>query len=80
MFTLFVVLPIVLVVFGIALVIRVLTLPFRLERRLFRSRSVLGSGLGYNRGLGYGRRRGIGGPILTILSLVALDRFFGRRW
>ena len=70
MFSLFVIVPIVLLVVAIRLVTRLL---FGFGR---------GAGLGYGSRRGFGHRRhGFGGGLLTILSLVALDRLFlGRRW
>ena len=68
MLTLFVLVPIVLFFVAIRLVTRVL---FGFGRR---------GPFGYGSRYGH-RRHGLGGGLLTILSLVAFDRLFlGRRW
>ena len=68
MLSLFIIVPIVVVVLAIRLVTRLL---FGFNR---------GAGYGYRRGFGH-RRHGFGGGLFTILSLVAFDRLFlGRRW
>lgn len=69
-------LPIIVLVILAALVVRVLTAPFRIggwHRRRY----------GYGRGWGggYGCRHPYGGGgLLTIVALVALERLFGRRY
>ena len=81
MFTLILLAPIILTIIMVRIVLR--TLGFgRRYRRPF-----MGYGGGYNNGFGYGgnrfgcrQRHGFGGGLFSILALVALDRFIGRRW
>jgi hypothetical protein len=65
--------PVLLVVLLFAIVVRVITVPFRMARyhRWYRG------GWGYGR-YAYGRPRGMG--LLTVLALVALERLFDRRY
>jgi hypothetical protein len=53
----------------------VVSVVVRLVLRVFGLRRGGGRG-GYNGGSGYRRRRGLGGSLLSILALVALDRLF----
>ncbi len=71
MLTLFVIVPIVLAALVISVVVRVITGVLGLGRRRHFGR--------YNGGFGYGRRSGLGGSLLSILALVALDRLFTSR-
>ena len=64
MLTLFILLPLVLFFFVTSVLRRVLFSPFRLARRATR----------------YGSRRHHGHPILTILTLFALERLYTRRF
>jgi hypothetical protein len=65
--------PVLLVVLLFAIVVRVITAPFRMARY----RRWYGRGWGYGR-YAYGPPRGMG--LLTVLALVALERLFGRRY
>lgn len=72
MLTLFVLIPIVLAALAVSIVVRVLVrlfIPFR--RR--------GYGNRFGGPFGYGRRSGLGGSLMSILALVALDRIFTSR-
>ena len=78
MFTLIFLVPIILTILVVRLVLRALSFGLR-DRRPF-------MGYGSNSGFGYGhrfgcqRRSGFGGGLFTLLTLVALDRLFTRRW
>ncbi len=74
MHTLFFLAPIILLV----LVVRLVTLPFRIARRQRWNGGYYGYDRGYNP-YRYGCRRHRFGGIGTILALVALDRIFGGR-
>jgi hypothetical protein len=65
--------PVIVIVVLFAIVVRIITAPFRMARyhRWF------GGGWGYGR-YAYGRPRGMG--LLTVLALVALERLFDRRY
>ena len=65
----------ILFIIGVVLVVRLVTLPFRIARRARR-----GFGYGYG-GYGYRRHRHhhFGGGLLSLLGLFALDQFFNNR-
>jgi hypothetical protein len=72
----FILIPTVLILVAVSLILRLvfrpLWNPYRLRRPYFGPYGYYGYGRGY-------RRHHFGG-LLSILLLVALDRFFGRRW
>ena len=68
--------PVLLVVILVAIVVRMITMPFRIAR-WHRRRYWYDGGWGYGR-YAYGRPRGMG--LLTVLALVALERLFDRRY
>jgi len=72
----FMLIPTVLILVAVSLILRLvfrpLWNPYRLRRPYFGPYGYYGYGRGY-------RRHHFGG-LLSILLLVALDRFFGRRW
>jgi len=84
---------VILIVVAISLVVRLITLPFRLGGYFLRRNNNWdgynnpyygprwgggwGNGYGYGYGCGYRRHRGIGHIFLVILVLVALSHLFG---
>ena len=75
MITLFILTPIILLIVLLSVVVRVITLPFRLARP---RRWNGGYGLGTPYRYGYRRRHRFGG-VGTVLALFALDRLFSNR-
>lgn len=71
MLSLFVLIPLILAAVVVSIIVRIVLGLFGVRRRGYRGR--------YNGGFGYGRRRGLGGSLLSILALVALDRLFTSR-
>ncbi len=67
--------PVVLVVVLFAIILRVVTAPFRMGRWHRRHYGCGGGWGGYGRRYPYG-----GGGLMTVLALVALERLFGRRY
>ena len=80
MFTLFFLAPVILAIIVVRLIFRALGFGRRYRRPF------MGYGPGSYNGFGYGNRygcrhrHGFGGGLFSILALVALDRFIGRRW